>query len=82
MTRDWLADPGLFDLLARDGDEAFYRVRPAFLALKTAPGIRPRSRRCGRQLPPGTVVYLPPQPDWRNQVRLLRVASVTVLTLG
>ena len=52
-TRDWLADPGLFDLLARDGDEAFYRVRPAFLALKTAPGIRPRSRRCGSTVAAG-----------------------------
>ena len=72
--RDWLADPGLFDLLARDGDEAFYRVRPAFLALKTAP--HPASFEALRSVPPGTVVYLPPQPDWRNQVRLLRVASV------
>ena len=72
--RGWLADPGLFDLLARDGDEAFYRVRSAFLALKTAP--HPASFEALRSVPPGTVVYLPPQPDWRNQVRLLRVASV------
>ena len=70
----WLADPGLFDLLARDGDEALYSVRPAFLALEPVP--HPTSFEALRAVPPGTVVYLPPQPDWRNQVRLLRAASV------
>ena len=33
----WLADPGLFDLLIRDGGEALYRVRPEFLRLDAAP---------------------------------------------
>ena len=72
--REWLADPGLFDLLARDGDEAFYRVRPAFLALKTTrhPGSFEALR---ATVAPDTGVYLPPQPAWRNQVRLLRVAA-------
>jgi len=73
--RDWLADPDHFDLLARDGDAALYRVRPAFLALETEP--HPASFEALRAIASGTVVYLPPQPDWRNEVRLLRVASAS-----
>ena len=74
--RGWLADPGLFDLLARDGDEALYRVRPEFLALETAP--HPESFEALRAaVPPGREVYLPPnvQAASRNQLPLLRVAS-------
>ena len=72
--RSWLADPTFFDLLARDGHEALYRVRPAFLALSADP--HPASFEALRLVVPSTDVYLPPQPDWRNRVRLLRVASV------
>ncbi len=69
-----LADTRLFDLLARDGDEAIYRVRSAFLALESTP--HPASFEALRAVPPGTVIYLPPQPDLGNGMRLLRVASV------
>ena len=72
--RSWLADPSLFDLLARDGDEALYGVRPAFLALETTP--HPASYEALRAVAPATVIYLPPQSDWDNKLRLLRVASV------
>ena len=43
----WLADPGLFDLLIRNGAAALYRVRPEFLRLDV-PRRPPRSRRYGR----------------------------------
>ncbi len=74
--RGRLADPGLFDLLVRDGDEALYRVRPEFLALESAP--HPESFEALRAaVPPGTEVYLPPnaQSALRNQEIMLRVAS-------
>lgn len=74
QARGWLADPGLFDLLARDGDEALYRVRPAFPALETA--AHPNSFEALRSVPPSTVVYLPPQRAREVQAGLLRVASV------
>jgi len=76
-SRNWLADPELFDLLARDGAESLYRVRPEFLAIQSAP--HPDSFEALRNaVPPGTVVYLPPftQSDYRIQVGQLRVASV------
>ena len=75
--RGRLSDPGLFDLLARDGDEALYRVRPEFLALETAP--HPDSYEALRAaVPPGTEVYLPPNApsDLRTQEIMPRVASV------
>ncbi|MCY4114243.1 MAG: hypothetical protein OXG33_09950 [Chloroflexi bacterium] len=55
----WLADPGLFELLVRDGAVALYRVRPAFLALDVPP--TPASFAALRSLPPSTVVYVAPQ---------------------
>ena len=55
----WLADPGLFDLLIRDGAEALYRVRPEFLRLDAAPA--PASFQALRQaVPPSATVYLSP----------------------
>ena len=74
--RGRLANPELFDLLARDGDEALYRVRPGFLALETAP--HPNSYEALRAaVPQATELYLPPsaQPDVRTQEAMLRVAS-------
>ncbi|MCY4112931.1 MAG: hypothetical protein OXG33_03185 [Chloroflexi bacterium] len=67
----WLADPGLFDLLIRDGDESLYRIRPAFLELEVAP--HPESFEALRSVPSYTVVYLAPQTLWLER---LRVASV------
>ena len=69
--RAWLSDPGLFELLIRDGDEALYRIRPAFLDLEVAP--HPESFEALRSVPPSTVVYLAPQTLWLER---LRVASV------
>ena len=71
--RHWLADPNYFDPLVRDGDEALYRIQPAFLALQTAPS--PNSFEALRAVSPSTLVFLPPQRARENQVRLLRVAS-------
>ena len=69
--REWLADPSLFELLYRDGDEAFYRIQPAFLELDVAP--HPESFEALRSVPPSTTVYLAPQANWLDR---LRVASV------
>ncbi len=69
----WLSDPRYFDLLGRVGDEALYRARSAFLTLETIP--HPDSYEALRAMAPATVVYLPPQADWDNKLRVLRVAS-------
>ena len=69
--RRWLADPSLFELLIREGDEAFYRMQPAFLELDVAP--YPESFEALRAVPSGTTVYLTPQTIWSDR---LRVASV------
>ena len=70
--RRWLADPGLFDLLIRDGTDALYQVRPLFLRLDPAPA--PASFEALRQaVPPATTLYLSPTLE---QVGSLRVASV------
>ena len=69
--RRWLADPSLFELLIREGDEAFYRMQPAFFELDVAP--YPESFEALRAVPPGTTVYLTPQTIWSDR---LRVASV------
>ena len=70
-SKAWLADPSMFELLIRDGDEALYRVRPAFLELEVAP--HPESFEALRSVPPSTSVYLAPQTRWLER---LRVASV------
>ncbi|MCY4112933.1 MAG: hypothetical protein OXG33_03195 [Chloroflexi bacterium] len=67
----WLADPSLFELLIRNGNEALYRIRPAFLALDAAP--HPESFEALRSVPASTSVYLAPQTIWLDR---LRVASV------
>ena len=69
----WLANPNLFELLIRDGDEAFYRVRPAFLELKAAP--HPESFEALRAVPSATTVYLAPQALWLEKLRLASALS-------
>ena len=55
--RTWLADPGLFEPVVRDGSQALYRVRLAFLSLDVAPD--PASFEALRQaVPPSATVYL------------------------
>ncbi len=72
--RRWLADPALFELLVRDGAEALYRVRPAFLALEVSPS--PASFEALRQaVPAGTMVYWPSGAPFETETTL-RVASV------
>lgn len=54
----WLADPGLFELLVRDGAEALYRVRPEFTGLTAEPS--PGSFEALRDIPASTTVHLTP----------------------
>ncbi len=57
--RRWLDDPRLFERLFQDGDDALYRVRPAFLELAAAPA--PASYEALRQaVPPSAIVYVDP----------------------
>ena len=70
----WLADPRLFELVIRDGAEALYRVRPAFLALE-APAA-PESFEALRQaVPEGSTVYWPPGARFETDTTL-RAAAV------
>ena len=69
----WLADPRLFELLIRDGAEALYRVRPAFLQLDVVP--HPQSYEALRAVPPSTVVYLAPQTRHLDRLLLASVLS-------
>ena len=67
----WLANPGFFELLVRDGAEALYRVRPEFLRLDAPPV--PASFEALRQaVPASTAVYLPPV---FGSLPMLRVAA-------
>ena len=75
----WLADPSLFELLTRDGGEALYRVRPAFLALDAPPA--PESfEALRRAVPPSTVVHLAPQLWKGTQLQVASVLSHAQLT--
>ena len=68
----WLGDSRFFELLVRDGHEALYRVRSAFLALDVAPN--PASFEALRQaVPSEAVVYLVLPP---LDIDTLRIASV------
>ena len=73
----WLADARLFELLIRDGAEALYRVRPAFLDLDVPP--HPQSFEALRAVPPSTVVYLAPQARHMDRLLLASVLSHTRL---
>ncbi|MCY4112929.1 MAG: hypothetical protein OXG33_03175 [Chloroflexi bacterium] len=69
--QSWLADPQLFELLVKDGDERLYRVRRAFVDLDVSPN--PKSFEALRQsVPPSAAVYIVAPP--REPVTL-RVAS-------
>lgn len=64
----WLDDPRFFELLARDGDEALYRVRPAFPERDAAP--HPGSFEALRALPPSLTIYLHPHTSWWSRIRI------------
>ena len=69
----WLTNPRLFELLIRDGAEALYRIRPAFLELDVPP--HPKSFEALRAVPPSTVVYLAPQTGHMERLLIASVLS-------
>lgn len=73
----WLANPGLFEPLARDGVEALYRVRQAFLDLDVEPYVE--SFEALRAAPSSAVVYLAPETVWLDRLRVASVLSHTRL---
>ena len=76
-SRDWLADSELFELLTRDGGEALFRVRPAFLEINVP--RHPESFEALRSVPPSTSVFLAPQTLWLNRLRIASVLAHTHL---
>ena len=74
----WLADPGLFELLVRDGPVALYRVLPAFLALDVSP--TPASFEALQAVPPSTLVYVSPQNPREHGLLVASALSHTRLT--
>ena len=71
---NWLHDPDLFELLIRDGADALFRVRPAFLRLEAAPP--PASfEALRRAVPAATTVYLSPALEPVNSIRAAVVLS-------
>ncbi|MCY4112934.1 MAG: hypothetical protein OXG33_03200 [Chloroflexi bacterium] len=73
----WLADPSLFELLARDGAESLYRVRQAFLTLDVE--SHPESYEALRSAPSSTIVHLAPELGWLDGLRVASVLSHTRL---
>ena len=70
----WLDDARLFELLIRDGADALYRIRPAFLELIAVP--TPASFEALRQaVPASTTVYLSPSIEYLGSVRAASVLS-------
>jgi len=74
----WLADPSLFELLARDGAESLYRVRQAFWTLDVEP--HPESFEALRSASSSTIVHLAPELGWLDGLRVASVLSHTRLT--
>ena len=74
----WLDDPNLFELLVRDGPDALYRIRPAFLHLDPAP--TPQSFEALRQaVPASAIVYLAEAHRPLTRTRLASVLAHTRL---
>ncbi len=75
---EWIETPSFFELLVRDGADALYRIRPAFLAIDAAP--QPESFEALRQaVPASATVYLSPSIDHIGSVRAASVLSHTRL---
>ena len=72
----WLRDPDLFELLVRGGDDALYRVRPAFLELKRDAESFEALRQA---VPASSSVYLAPSSKPLSWVRAASVLSHTRL---
>ena len=73
----WLSDPGLFELVVRDGGEALYRVQPAFPRLDVEPD--PQSFEALRSIPPSTKVWVSPHIHYLTQLQVASVLSHTQL---
>ena len=72
--RSRLEQPAFFELLIRDGPDALYRVRPAFLQIDAAPD--PRSfEALQRGVPPSATVYLAPGADALDTFRVASALS-------
>ena len=69
QARRWLDDPRLFEVLIRDGPDALYRVRPAFLELESSrsPGSYEALR---RSVPASATVYVAPTTEALHALRL------------
>ncbi|MCY3895997.1 MAG: hypothetical protein OXG17_05965 [Chloroflexi bacterium] len=75
-TQARLRNPDLFRLLVRGGDDALYRVRPAFLELPSEPGTYEALRRA---IPESASVYLAPSSEPLSWVRAASALSHTRL---
>ena len=72
--QQWLNDPQLFELLVRDGVDAFYRVRPTFPHLDDPPAQG--SFEALRRAVPGTAsVYISPDLEPRAALRVAATLS-------
>ena len=70
--KQWLADPGLFEPMVRDGSHTLYRVRQAFVQLQTPPS--PSAYEALREaVPARSTVYLSPANGSLNTFRALAV---------
>ncbi len=67
--QQWLVAPELFELLARDGADALYRVRPTFLNLN-APPARGSFEALRRAIPGTASVYISPDVELRAALRI------------
>ena len=67
--RRWLDDPRLFEVLIRDGPDALYRVRPAFLELE-APPVPESYEALRRAVPTSAAVYFDPAIEADHGLRI------------
>ena len=70
----WLNDPQLFERLARDGADTFYRVQPAFLSLETEAAAASYEA-LRRAVPSTAVVYLEPATEVGHALRIASALS-------
>lgn len=70
--RSWLRNPDLFELLLRDGEDALYRIRQAFLTMDPSPA--PQSYQALQvRVPDGATVHVPTPTTPLTAIRLASV---------
>ena len=74
--RQRLSNPALFELLVRDGPDAFYRIQPAFRELDTPPA-QGSFEALRRAIPESASVYLSPDIEPRVALRAAAALSHT-----